>query len=236
MWTETIAYHQARKAGYRPILLAKITSAQTQRIYSTLMPTAAQMGSVGGVQLWDGTYQFGDGETWGQSPISEWGARVLNFGTLQESLTPTKGDLLSSFSQTQLPNYTLVLDNGDGYFSELLGDHRQETFLLQQIELQQAFLTNAHLDFITLFIGVITEIQLKKARLTLICEPLITAGNAQRTRGAGDTDAVYALSNDGSGGNSASLTLDSDVFAPIFFKDNWELLINFKVIEGGGPD
>jgi hypothetical protein len=233
MFQETLAYHNARVAGNRPVFLAIITSSRAQRIYSDLMPTEAQIGSGGGLQLWNGTYLYGDGGIWGNPIISHWDARVLSWGSFSERLTPQNNALLQGFSQTEFPAWSVDLDNTDGFFSKILGDDQQETFLLQTLELRQAWATNTNLDFVTLYIGTITEISLSARKLTLISEPEITSGNALLTRTFGDTADLYAIKN--IGGNAAGKTTLATTLAPVFFTDSWELIINFKLTLGGGP-
>lgn len=170
MFTQTASYNAARIAGYRPIYLVFLTTNQTRRCFSTIMPTEAIMGTEGGIGYFDGSRTVGDGGVFGATPVSSWGARILRFGSLRHTLTPQPQNLLASLAQTEIGSMSFECDNTDGYFSTLLGDDRTEAWLTAKVKVYQGFTGCVFNDFQPVYAGEISELILSATTLRIVSE------------------------------------------------------------------
>jgi len=178
MFHTTNAYNIAKNSGKKPVLLAYLTGKKARRVFGKLTPTESETGT-NTITLWDGTTVTGDGGYFdgGGSPIFAREARVVSFGSIEKTLTPERGNLIASLNKSELSAFSVTLDNTDDYFSEILGDDRNESFLTQELSIGQAFLGLHAKDFQTLTSGSVVELRLTEKTLTLMCEPTILSSN-----------------------------------------------------------
>lgn len=164
MFTQTKEYSDARKNGELPIILALVESSRTSRIFSKESVTPEMVGFSVGLELWDGTHNTGTG-TWGSLLISEWHDRVLSFGSIRDTLAPQNKDLIASYSQTEIPSYSLTIDNTDNWYFGI-----DEDFVEQTIEIWQGFNGIAFSSWQRLFQGEIVEVQFSNKQVRWICQ------------------------------------------------------------------
>lgn len=226
MIRQTNTYLQSRKAGNKPVYLAFISSSRTRRCFAKLAPTETQMGTTGGLELFDGTYSAGDGGDFSSDPVAEWGARILNFGGFRRTLTPSNHNLIASLNETEMGAFSITLDNADSYFSRMMGDDLQETFLLQTVEIMQGFLGCTYADFVRVFYGSVTELRVDNKTMTLMCEPYAIGSPVGGGGGFTPSSTMYGVEDTGLG-IMATDTLTDAVAAPLFFGTMWSLIVNF---------
>ncbi|MGD8561094.1 MAG: hypothetical protein PVG03_01095 [Desulfarculaceae bacterium] len=107
-------FHRARRErNLKPEIIFTLVNAYGARVYSNRQPSQGARG-LSSPPLGDGTFLADGSCTGGEGSLNvlDWGARVLGFGRLRETLTPVKGDILASFNQEEPGNLTLVLSNG----------------------------------------------------------------------------------------------------------------------------
>lgn len=165
MIKRTYNYIEAQRAHKRPIILCYITSTMTRRVYGAKIPEDIVSGETG---LWDGSVSAGDGGYFGLNlGIVDIQARVLSFGSISNKLALNTKDLLSSLSATEIGANVIEFDNADGYFSELLSEVGNESFINQDLEIRQGYSGLGYIDYISLAKGIITDEQLQNNKLTL---------------------------------------------------------------------
>jgi hypothetical protein len=212
------AYIAAKDAEHRVQVLVVITTVRTRYIFGLTTPTDDEIGGFGELAQWDGSVTAGDGGTFGGIPVAYAEGRVIEFGNVTETLAPQISDLITSLTQTEIGAYSVMLDNTDGFFSDLLGDHRDEPLLGQQIAVLQAFEGNTSSAFRQLFSGEITEVHLDEMTLRLVAEAVSTVFP---DAGTGIAVEVLALEDDGTG-TMASETVAYSVLAGSFLaSDDW---------------
>ena len=135
-------------------------------MYGILAPEDSEIG-VSQLAVCDGSVVAGDGTYLGALPIVEYEPRVLQFGSLRDTLVPVKKDFLTSLTMTAIGAFALTLDNTDGYFSILLGDNRDESFLTSICTIYHGFRGLAFANFIKIIQGEVTEVQLSQDTLVL---------------------------------------------------------------------
>jgi len=202
MFQTTEAYDAAKRTGKKPVLLAYLTGQKSRRVFGKLIPTEAETGS-STLKIWDGTYSTGDGGLFdgGGIPIFAREARVLQFGSLSETLTPERGDLIASLNQSELSAFQVVFDNTDGYFSDILGDDRDESFLTQQLDVVQTFMGLSIDDIQIIISGVVVKLQLTPKKLVLSCEPTFLTGIGQTIGSSGAQQLIVYVSQFGTTGS-----------------------------------
>lgn len=227
MYRRTEQYLIAQKSGVAPVFLAIVDSTRMRHVWGIYLPTDAQLGDTT-LSLWDGSRNAGDGGTFGVIPVADFGARVLQFGDLSQSLTPRSNDLFISLQQTAIPTCSLTLDNIDLYFSTKLGMHRGESFLTKPLFIIQGYEGLGFNDFITIFQGKITYEGLSDTQFILraTSDPTLTL-EAVASYG------LLPLEDDGLGTMASYEYLYSGIY-PVFLaeqdfvlsstliKDDWE--------------
>jgi len=170
VYNQSATYYAARIARKRPVFLVFLDSSMTRRVYGKEIPVETMMGTSGGLEFWDATYLVGDGGTYGGIPVSFWGAYLLSVGSYAETLTPSGNNLLASLQQTEIPAILVTFDNTTGFFSELLGDDRGETLLLQTMTVYQYFPDSTFSDAQQIFRGEVSSLTLTPSVLVLTGE------------------------------------------------------------------
>lgn len=162
------AYINAQEANVRDVFLGFFQSRMGRRCYAFQTPTAEQMGSAGGIIMYDGSSFIGDGSLYGsQAILLDWGALMVSFGSLRETLTPENTNLLSSLSGEEISGMTITLNNTTQHFSEVLW---KESFFFQTFLLRHGYLGLTYKDFITLYMGVTTEETLTDTELVVVTQ------------------------------------------------------------------
>jgi hypothetical protein len=218
-------FFESKQSGKIPIVLCRITTQRTSWIFTRRALNDDEHGRLTGADLWDGSVSTGDGGIWGGMPVSFLEHRILQFGSVQKSLTSNVKDLPSSYSQAQIGAYSITCDNNDGFFSTLLGDDQFEPILWQKLQIIQGFKGDDYKDFITLFSGRITQVQLTASKCRIITEDL-DANFPEREAGEAALD-VYAVMHDGSV-HMAEESFTAAQLTPDFFSsDTWLFKSNF---------
>ncbi len=156
----------ALEAGEIPVLYTFLSSHMGYRVYGMKSPPPNHMSSTQGLLIYDGTIKIGTGILFGStSLILDWGAKLLDAGTLRETLAPEGDNLLASFLGTELDKVSPSYDNSDGHFDDVLGE---ESFLTQKIQYKIGFPSLNYHDFITVFSGTIKKETLTETQLKLI--------------------------------------------------------------------
>jgi hypothetical protein len=169
------AYNTQKAAFARPELLCIITTVKTRYIYGITYPSDSEVSTFDSLAFWNGTdASAGDGGFFGAIPATDIDARLLELGDITETLAPRTNDLIASLVETERGGMSVTLDNTDGHFSELLGDNRFEPFLGQNLKIWQAFQGNSGSDFVELFSGEISAIDLTTERMTVTVESTAT--------------------------------------------------------------
>ena len=107
------AFHRARqRRNQAPTVLLTLVNGFGARVYSNRQPSAEQVGLTAppvadGTFLADGARQAGGGSL----NVLDFGARVLSFGRLRETLNPIKNDLVASLDASEPASVTVVLNN-----------------------------------------------------------------------------------------------------------------------------
>jgi hypothetical protein len=169
MYQMSFAYREAKNRGDRPIVQAVITSSSKRWVFGAEEPTSSEIGELESL-LWDGTRSVGDGTFFNQVAVADWGPRVVSVGPVARRLNPGSMNLLTSLSLAQLSDIRVVYDNRDHYFSLLFSIQNGLTWLNQTFELRQGFPNLAYNEFLTVFSGKITVVELTDNTLTTIAE------------------------------------------------------------------
>ncbi len=223
-------FFESKQAGSLPVVVCRIETQRTSYLFGRTTLNDDEMGSITGVDAWDGSVNTGDGGLWGGLPVSNIENRVLQFGSVGKSLVANAKDLPTSLSQAQIGSYSIQFDNVDGFFSTLLGDDQKEPLLGQKLKILQGFRGDAYSDFVTLFDGEITQVVLKAKSCRLLAEdtvtifPVTSPGLPVPTvygvnLEVGKTDVVMAQDTFTPGQMAAFFT-DIWLFNCTFFKDN----------------
>lgn len=195
MFQTTEEYDSAKKNGNKAVLLAYLTGQKARRVYGKKTPTEDETGT-NSLEAWDGTYYTGDGGLFdgGGTPIFSREARVLQFGSFSETLTPERGDLIASLNQSELGAFQVTLDNADGKFSTLLGDDHDNSFLTETLYVSQSFQGLELVDAQPIANGVVFELRLSATKLVLSCEPTTLSGNIISLGGSEGTRPIGYIS------------------------------------------
>ena len=218
-------FFAAQQAGTQPLILVILTSKMTRRIYGIRYASDTEQGSgKGELKLYNGDWKYGDGTIFGTlGTIADSGARVIGFGGIRETLTPEKGNLLASLTQTEIGSYTITLDNADGKFSDILKD---ESFLNNDLELIFGFRGLPFSEFKSLFTGSVEEETLSLSKLRLVA-----AGTLAFKTAMANTSLFlpsYALAST-TGNIGAELTTAFETIASVFYLSaSWVCTINFS--------
>ena len=88
---------------YRPEIVWSVwTTPRGRYLWSTIFPSDDMITFFGSVNLWNGLDQtLGDGQAWGDTPVCEYGQRIVNPGSVTTSLAPQQGRLLVSLGQSE---------------------------------------------------------------------------------------------------------------------------------------
>ena len=165
MYAVSSAFIAAQQAGEKPVVLAFLQSNMGRRVYGKEMPTPAHMGNAGGLVMYDGTASVGDGTIFGAANVViEWGANVVSFGSIRETLSSEDTDVLIGFQGTEIPQISVVLDNTELDFSTIL---QEEDFLGQTLSLRMGFPSLGYGDFIQIFSGTVVHKNIDATSLTL---------------------------------------------------------------------
>ncbi len=165
MYKKSFAYHSARAAGYPEIVVCRITNSAGLRIFSDGMPPEnIRLDTL--ANLYDGTYTYNGDITYGSGfeDVLDYGARVLSWGELRETLTPDTGDLILSQKSQEISTMQIILNNADRYFSKLLG---RENMLSATVELIIGFASITRGDWMEQITGHVSKISLTAEKLTL---------------------------------------------------------------------
>ena len=218
-------FFAAQQAGTQPLILVILTSKMTRRIYGVRYASDTEQGSgKGELKLYNGDWKYGDGTIFGTlGTIADSGARVIGFGGIRETLTPEKGNLLASLTQTEIGSYTITLDNADGKFSDILKD---ESFLNNDLELIFGFRGLPFIEFKSMFTGSVEEETLSLTKLRLVA-----AGTLAFKTALANTSLFlpsYALAST-TGNIGAELMATYETLSPIFYGSaSWSCTINFN--------
>jgi hypothetical protein len=159
------AYIQKQREHKKPIFLLFLTSTMTRRCYSKKVPEETVAGQY---DTWNGEASAGDGGTFGaELGTSDIQARVLQFGSITTKLVRNAQDIITSLSQGEATTNTVVLDNADGYFSRMLGDDTDESFVNQAVEIRQGFPGLDYGDYISIARGIVISETPTNKTLTL---------------------------------------------------------------------
>lgn len=162
------AYIKAQESNARDVFLGFFQSRMGRRCYSFQTPTAEQMGSAGGIATYNGDTYVGDGSLYGsQAIILDWGALMVSFGSLRETLSPENTNLLSSLTGEEISGMTITLNNNTQHFSEVLW---KESFFFQTFLLRHGYVGLTYRDFISLYTGVITQETLTDTELVVVTQ------------------------------------------------------------------
>jgi len=169
MYRVTENYLAAQLAGERPVVLAFIQSRMGLRVYGAGTPTVAQIGSYGGIIIYDGSTSIGDSSIYGsQTIILDKAARAISFGSLSETMSPEGDNILAGFAgQSEISQLSVTLNNIKGHFSDVL---QEENFLTKTLRLRQGYALLGYSDFINLFSGKITELSLSDIELRITAQ------------------------------------------------------------------
>ncbi len=160
-------FHRARQdRNLKPLVLFSLQNAYGVRLYSDHAPSDELLGLAkpplaDGSLLADGARQAG----YGADQLLDWGARVLSFGRLRETLTPLTGDLLASLGAEEPGTVSVVLavDREGGLARSLAG----ENLLGAQASLRLGYPGLLAREFAPRFSGVVASYRLEPNQLTL---------------------------------------------------------------------
>ncbi len=202
MITVTQAFLDAQKVE-EPLALLFLQSRIGRRVYGVHTPTHEQMGSSGGLIVYDGTATIGDDTVFGSTAVViDWGDLALSFGSLRETLTPDGADLLTSLAGSEIPNMSFTLNNTEGDFSEML---TQESFLGQAALLRVGYPSLAYQDWLTVYTGVVSQqtltqqefaIQTTAGQLYSLYETVYLGKASRYTTPENDTDILPVVYGD----------------------------------------
>lgn len=167
--TETFVQrsHQPTQA---PIILVRLQSHMGARVYGIHTPTLTELGSMGlsnKLIIYNGVAHVGDTSLFGgRNILLDTGARVLQIGSLSESLAPDQ-DILGNFHANELTDLSVTLNNGDRYFSQLLG---RESFLNQTLSIRFGYADLPYADQLMIFTGRITDETLTTTTLEIAAQ------------------------------------------------------------------
>ena len=165
MYKKSFAYHSARAAGQEELVVCRITNSAGLRIFSDGMPPEnIRLDTL--ANLYDGTYTYNGDITYGSGfeDVLDYGARVLSWGELRETLTPDTGDLILSQRTQEISTMQIILNNAGQYFSKLLG---RENMLSATVELLVGFASISRDDWIPQITGRVSKLSLTAEKLTL---------------------------------------------------------------------
>lgn len=184
-------YFEAAQDHRAEVVLSVWTTPRGRYLYSNVFPSEEMLNYFGNIYFWDGAdLTLGSGQTWGGLPVCEYGARILNPGSIRLTLSPIKGDLFVSLGQTERGAISIEYDNSDDYFSELWGAHRNEVFHFQQHEIYHGFVGLAPADFVKLLDTEIIRLRYNKQKAIVVS---IAQSRVYEVITKGDALPVYAL-------------------------------------------
>lgn len=149
----TYNFLEALKDREGVVVFAYVGSNMGRRVFGKIHPVDQWTGSTGGIIQYNGVASVGDGSLFGsENIIINADEIVLSFGSLRETLVPDGNDLLASLKETEKTGSTLILNNTNFYFSDILAD---ESFITQEILYKLGFPSLSHDDFIQIYSGEI---------------------------------------------------------------------------------
>jgi len=171
LYRTTIGFHERLQQGKIPVAYMLIETPIGWRVFAE-KEIKSVFDSAGAIYL-DGTVYLG-----GPAPVSDgddylgegyWGiiskgGRVISWGGFGRSLQPRYSDIVASFSQKEIQQLSVELDNADDYFSRLIA---QEPFVGQAVQVYLGFEDLPQTQHIPLFRGKATELQLDPTSMTL---------------------------------------------------------------------
>lgn len=185
MYQASYAFTQAQDRGESPIMLAFLQSPRGTRVYGKLSPDADWMGNSGSLVLYNGTARIGDKIVFGGvNLLIDWGAYVLSFGSLRETLTADGDRVMIGMQGAEIPSVTLTLDNGSGVFSAM------EEMIGQTLTLRLGYPSLGYDDWVTMFTGRVTGKETNVTEWRITATPLTSSALMQPL--ALRTAAIYA--------------------------------------------
>jgi len=170
MFSLSQEFHRARlERNQRPLVLFTLTNAFGARVYSDRLPGDEAAGRVS-PPMADGTWLADGGKYAGGDSLNvlDLGARVLSFGRLRETLTPSQGEFLASLLQEEPGSVTVVLANSGPRdmrpFSRL---EAQENLLGAAAEISLGYPGLKARDYLKRFQGQVVAYALEADQLTL---------------------------------------------------------------------
>lgn len=163
MYKKTLAYHQCQAIGGNEIVICRIINSTGLRIFSDCMPPdVIRLDPL--MSIHDGTYTYDGSISYGcdYEDVLDFGARVLKWGELSETLTPDSGDLILSNQSQEITTMQIVFNNADLYFSRLLG---RENFISASIEMLIGFMDLSRDYWVEQFTGRISRIVLTSGEM-----------------------------------------------------------------------
>jgi hypothetical protein len=154
------------KAGELPEVLAVLENNTSRWIFGKTVPSIASAGG----DTWDGSRLVGEGTFGSSMGLVGAGARVLTFGSITSSIAYSNKDFLISFETSEIGSLQVILDNGDEYFSDLLGKSKGVSFLNSTLQVLCGFPGLDSNEFIEFFNGVVTEETLSNTSLKILAQ------------------------------------------------------------------
>lgn len=154
------------KAGELPEVLAVVENNTSRWIFGKAEPSIAS----GGGDTWDGSRLVGEGTFGSAMGLIGAGARVLTFGSINSSIAYSNKDFLLSFETAEIGSLQVILDNGDEYFSDLLGKSKGVSFLNSTLQILCGFPGLDSSNYIEFFNGVVTEETLSNTSLRILAQ------------------------------------------------------------------
>jgi len=163
VYRTTIQYHERVQRGEVPVPYILIQTAMGWRCYAekemkAFFDTEANLA--------DGSVAADGSETAGGSSLGllEKSARVKSFGSFKSTISPSRLDVLSSFTTKQQKSLTVTLINSDLYFSRLIP---QEHFLGRRMILLLGFESLPYSAHLKQFWGEIDDVRLDDQTATV---------------------------------------------------------------------
>ena len=238
MRNTTELYNEAKNAGAKPLILAFLGSSTGVRCLGKQTPSEDYARDFNQVYIGSDTVSIGTdfvfiSEEQGTNNAWEWEARVIDFGDFRQTISENPDSIFEGLIEKEMESYTLVCDNADGFFTEIVG---KEQLVNYPLILKQGFDYPGFQfsDFLRIFYGRNTTYEFDYTTFQITADQSLESSPQDIST---TLEKTFALSNPGSGYTAAQQTYTYTELVDVFYTENsWTETFLFLRDSGGQVD